>query len=373
MANSFPKGNYGPYGYNDNNSNRRRVPSNRYPPRRGLSGSGFGNFQPVSDHQLQRMKNPTPTSNFNQAYTPNKPLIERMDYKNYGQLLYNNVDKNVMDEHIVEYRVNIDSFDRDINAYPNQFDFKVQFDAPATGILRTEVIKHGKLVPINQKFYGPPRPHIHRKFRNVKYVKLDSIILPQFGTVIKNKDTPQCIQPPLECQYNPGPPLPPPEYILDRNPLTANYNLVNDRFVMMVVNELECNRVYCTYDGDTRYDPIAKKKYVAPCPFAHILPKDVYGIWYYSGEPYYGSKIYINSQLGNISSMTIKFYNSFGRPLKYTNQWTPAEIDKAEKECKPLPLYDVRHPLNYKTQVHISFVIGVVESQINTDTKFVQA
>jgi hypothetical protein len=36
----------------------------------------------------------------------------------------------------------------------------------------------------------------------------------------------------------------------------------------------------------------------------------------------------------------------------------------------PISTSDIRHPLNRRLQVHVSFIIGVIESQINTNTKF---
>nr|QBK88476.1 MAG: uncharacterized protein LCMiAC01_01530 [Mimivirus LCMiAC01] len=348
QPNGFPTGKYGPFGHNDNNLNKRRVPSNRYPPKVGLSGSGFGNFQPISTYQLNHMSNNKTMANFYQAYAPqpSAPLIEKMDYTNYNKLLHNNVGDIVLDPHIVEYRINIDSLDRDIKTYPNPFDFRVTFSTPSSGVVRTESIKNGKLIFRREFFHGPPKPHINKSFKNVKYVKLDNIILPQFGNIIENDKG---------------------KFVFD----TVN-TLVDDRFIMLVVKEIICkNRIYCTYDGNTRFDPSVDKTFIAPCPFAHILPKDVFGKFFYSGEPYYGNKIYKSSTLGNIGSMTIKLFNSFGKPLKFDNLFTHNDLVAAEQDGHPIPLTDIRHPLNFKIQTHLSFVIGVVESQISTDTKFV--
>ena len=46
------------------------------------------------------------------------------------------------------------------------------------------------------------------------------------------------------------------------------------------------------------------------------------------------------------------------------------DLIQAEKQGCPLPLDDLRHPLNKKTQVYLSLIVGVVESQVNTNTQF---
>ena len=56
-------------------------------------------------------------SNFNNAYEQPYPIIEKLDYSNKNNVLHNNIGPRVLDEHIVEYRVIIDSQDRDIKVY----------------------------------------------------------------------------------------------------------------------------------------------------------------------------------------------------------------------------------------------------------------
>ena len=299
---------------------------------------------------MKYLNNNTTQADFNKAFQPTAPLIERMDYRNKNNILHNNIGHNVLDEHIVEYRVNIDSLDRDIRIYPNPFQFKVKFNPPAGGTVRHSNIKQGKHTSRRERFIGPPQPHINKEFKNVKYIRLDNIILPQRVRIIEDDD-------------DDG------KFILD--PLSK---LTNDRFVMLVVDEIKTSRIYCTYDGGDRTDPVTGKTFTPPCPFAHILPKDIIGKIFYSGEPYYGSHTYINSQLGNITTLSIKLCNSHGMPLDFENLFTWADLEdfKRNNDGKKIPTTDIRHPLNPKLQVHISFVIGVVESQQNTHTKFGQ-
>ena len=342
----FPTNKYGPFGYNDNNLNRQHIPSNVYPPQKGLSGSGFGNYQPLTTNQMRYMNGNISHSDFNQAFQQPNPLIERMDYTNKNNLIHNNVGHKVLDEHIVEYRINIDSLDRDIRIYPNPFKFTVKFNPPAGGTVRHSNIKQGKHISRRERFTGPPQPHINKEFKNVKYIKLDNIILPQRAKIIKDND----------------------KFILD-----PTSNLTNDRFVMLVIDEINPHtRTYCTYDGGERIDPITGKTFTPPCPFAHILTKNIIGENFFFGEPYYGSLIFINSQLGNINTLSIKLCDSNGILLDFENLFTFEDLEEAKNNGTPIPITDIRHPLNPKLQNHISFIIGVVEAQQNTDTKFGQ-
>lgn len=338
-SNTFPNQEYGPAGYNDNNFNRAHVPSNVYPPNGGMSGNPLGRYNPMTTNS---MYNP-PMSRLDESYGYPEPIIERIDYTNLKNVLHNNIGDSVLDEHVVEYRINIDSLDRDIKTYPNPFDFRVKFDPPATSILRTESLKKGQLDANQDKFSGAPMPHIGRNFRNVKYVKLDSIILPQFSNL--------CI----DCDDN---------VIFD-----PESRLVDDRYVILAVPELEMDRIYSTSDDSIRILENGQK-IQPPRPFGYVFPDKLLGRAFYVGTPFHSSKIYNNSDLGNINQLTIKLYNSCGEPLKYDGQYTAKQLAEFKEAQDPVPISDLRHPLNKNTQVYLSFIIGVVESQINKDTKF---
>lgn len=330
------------YGYNNNNLSFR-PPSNKYPPQNMNFNSPQGNFSSVTTNELNNMK--SNFNNFNNAFRQNEPLIEKINHDNNNNLLHNNVSNNILDEHVTEYRIDIDSFDRDIKTYHNPFDFKVKFGVPSNNTLNTTTYEKGKIITINEKLSGPPKPHINRSFKNVKYIKLDNIVLPQYSNVTYDTENEK--------------------YILD----PESY-LVDDRYVSLAINELDLNRTFCTSDDNYRVNPKNGNIINPPCPFARIYPEVKLGSIYYTGTPYFGSKYYDSSSLGNIKSLSIKFFDSCGVPLSYDNKFSYKEIKKAEDEGNPIPLDDLRHPLNKKNQVHLSFIIGVIEAQINTETKF---
>lgn len=338
--NRFPNKNNHPYGWNDNNFNRSNVPSNM-PFDQSSNGNPFGNFG------FRTGMNPNNQfSNFSEAFESASPIIEKRNNLNQGHVLHDNIGDRVMDEYIAEYRIGIDSLDRDIRTYPDPFDFIVKFAANSSKtMIRTEVLKNGKLELINDVASGTPGPHINRDFRNVKYVKIENIVLPRLGNIVFNEES--------------G------EYVFDEDS-----DLASDRFTVLSIDELECCRIYSTGDDNIRTDPKTNDEIIPPKPFAIVIRDRYLGFNYFVGIPYYGTKIFNSSSLGNINSLSLKFSNSCGVPYKYDNLLTYDDLKRAERCGHPISLDNIRHPLNKNIQVYVSLVIGVVENQINTETKF---
>lgn len=348
--NSFPSSVYPPSGYNDNNFNRQSFPSNIFPPNGGMTGNPNGQFNPMSTNSQQLLRDQIPLSNFKNAFEPSVPIIEKIDYTNKNNVTHNNIGENVLDEHVVEYRLIIDSIDRDIKYYPNPFSYTV-----ALNPIASSSVKHEEYIDFNDKskgkktiesrFDGAPAPHINKEFRNVKYVKLENVILPQYSGLKKNKKDGI--------------------YEFDKES-----HLLSNMYVSLDIRELDNERIYTTADSASRCHPNGSF-YTPPTPFAIILPDKIIGLNYYAGTPYYGSKIYKNSLLGNLTKLTINFYDAFGVPLKYNDLATLDDLEQFEFDNgEKFPVTDLRHPYNKKIQNHISLIVGVVESQINTNTKF---
>lgn len=354
MSNAFPESQFPPSGYNDNNFNRTAFPSNMFPMSGGMNGNPMCQFNPISTNTFDNMNNNISKSKFTEAYRQNESIIEKQDYTNKSNIIHNNIANNILDEHIVEYRIMIDSLDRDLKYYPNPFSYVVKFNPNAGGTIQTEEYidykNKSKGTRITEtKFDGAPNPVINKDFRNVKYIKLENVILPQYSQIKKSKK---------DGKHN-G------DYEFDESS-----RLVTERFVNLVIDELDCDRVYTTYDNVTRFDKKGNP-YTPPTPFALIVPDKLLGSQYYAGTPYYGSKIYKNSLLGNITQLTIQFYNSEGELLKYSELFTYDDLQEYEfKHGTPLSKTDLRHPCNKKVQNHVSLIFGIVESQVNTNTKF---
>lgn len=304
-------------GVNNNNFNRSNVPSNRYPPTGYQNNNPFGNFTPNSTNQ-QRV-NQEQWHNFNQSFAVPQNILQRPDFTNYGEVVHNNIGEQVMDEHVVEYRINIDSTDRDISAFPDPFSYRVTFAPPSGRIIRKS---SGRILTADEKYNGPPEPHILIDFENVKYIKLDSIIVPIYT---KLEDTGGGV------------------WAIDTSDESAIHD---DRFIMLKVKEFENEFTYGTNIASTK-------------SFAQVIPDKLIGTKHCLGYPYYGSKTFKNSDLGNVHQMTFEFCDSRGNKIA---------IDGLDSTVTDET--DVRHPLYDAHQNHISLVIGVVEAQINNNTKF---
>ena len=83
------------------------------------------------------------------------------------KLIYNNISDKVSIDVLVEYVIIIESIDRDIEKYPNPFRYKVQFN------------------PVAQT----KDAYIYKTFENVKYIKLETAILPRKYSYSKNDIT----------------------------------------------------------------------------------------------------------------------------------------------------------------------------------------
>lgn len=266
-------------------------------------------------------------SSFDTAYAINQqPVIEKIDYRNKNDVIHNNLGDNLLNERLMEYKINIDGYDRDINTYLDPFKFVVTFDpAPKQSIQTNTFIdpidaKKGKYITQTQ-FASSPMPYIDRAFHNVKYVKVDTVVLPQWGKIIKNESD---------------------EYIFD-----PTSSLLKDRFITLKMKELNTS-TFCATNNRLAGDTF------------QLFPDRLLGLDYYVATPYYASKIYPSSQLGNIKKLSIEFFDSFGNPLTYGAVLDPKNNDPDS----------LQNPKNKKIQPNVNLIFGIVESELNTNTQF---
>jgi hypothetical protein len=325
------------------------------------------NFQPINtflsaENNSGKLENLRDFSQFNvkDNFTDNKPLLYMLDTKNKHNTIYDNLNEELMKETIEEYRINIDSYNRDISIYPNPFDYKVILGPVVnSGINATvaqktnlkqelkENLKNSKKKSIinsnknltnltnlsnlqdfsldnsieitsNAFIFDSPElivdytnnlknsynPYINRNFQNVKFIRLDTGILPRFNAVKINKnwdyykkscdrmyvkDDYERLKTSIITNYR---------YIPDD---TAEYQLQTDRFVQIYIQEIRSNKNFGT-------NPITDKSFIL------IYDKSL-GILYWKGIPFSAVKTYKDSLLGEINSLTIQFYDSWGNLL----------------------------------------------------------
>src|SRR5207249_3244814 len=155
--------------------------------------------------------------------------------------------------------------------------------------------KYSKLTKIQEvSINGAPRPTINKEFKNVKYIKIDNIILPQFKEILN-----------------------------DGSGFDEDSNLQNEKYILLRIKELDISSTnfYSTND------------IVTNCTFM-LFPNKTLGSSFCSCDIYYGTKVFPNSGLVNINKLTFEFLDSQGIPLNYSN------LDSN------LPPTDLQHPLN---------------------------
>lgn len=310
------------------------------------------------------------------------------------QLLQNNIKDNVIVENTTEHTLTIDGADRDFTAYPNPLAFTVRFN------------------PTNET----KAPYIPRNFKNVKYIKLDKVILPnkyKFTTATISPDTISGYldvnNPSLDTIINAGgtniiiidkivtdasnqkfeffkPDSTEKEtkiYTYDKVLGVLTYTstelsdkLSDDRFICLNINEFEN-----VHDNSTN-TPTSKS-------FAILYPPDTSRNDFLELNFNKSEKIFKLSELSNLDRMTINFTNSIGDILDLhtdhtsylrtdvTDFYATLTLTNAEYLTKK-NIYDgsgnlrylsaskyIRHPHYLKRQCFITFKVGIVETDID--------
>jgi len=261
-------------------------------------------------------------SNVQDSFSQNKPLIERQEYVNTGNILHNNLAENLLSENVFEYNIYIDSADRDISKYYSPFEFKVYF---------SEIADY---------------PKIDQNFKNVKYINLNYIILPPTNVLFANNTlitdlvanvnyglfrgnyltfssnnqykypTTTTIIPSVPT-LNPGVKWP-----IQTNPITTN------KYLILKIKELDNLRVKSTSENNT--SGIDKNSFVL---FYDDDVNDSAGnntgsIWKtkFGG----GSRVFLSSELKNINSFTICIYDQFGNKIIPVDNTIPSTNNPEE-------------------------------------------
>jgi len=267
-------------------------------------------------------------SNFSKAYSPSVPLdvngwdptsgFTNKNFKNQNDIMINNLGVNVLDEHIKEYSILIDSKDRNYKAYPNPFKYKVKF-----GPLPS------KAESVDGKFvvHTDTTPYIYNVYNNIRYIKLETVLLPYFYREKDGKVDP-------------------------RFALTNHlYNLVHiDEYTD--VNQNSTNDVLMSSFGICYYDYRINETHFA-------------------GNPLNAIKIFPPDKLATLKSLSLSITDPNGKvydpvhldkSLETGRECLCEEDEEYEDECY---IHSIKHPLNPIFQNHFHFKIGVVEPNFN--------
>lgn len=295
-------------------------------PYNGNGGNPLGNFKSITTNSLLSKGN-----DYNQAFSQNEPLIEKIDFKNRNTLLHNNVGDNVFSEYVIEYAVNVDSADRCVPVYPSPFDFKVTFKGTGGQHVVNEKNR-------SQDFYvpGTPGPVIERNFKQVKYIKLDYIILPKYITLDL---------------INPG----------DTYALNKTISLTDYRYLIVRIKEFSSNRILSTNSkvGD---DGII------------IYPDKVLGDSAYSNLwiTSFGTRTYTNANLGCLDRLTISILNPRGEEIAIfdNSKGTPINPNNINSTYYTTTEIASLNQIVPRIQCVIAFIVGNVGNEINTNTNY---
>lgn len=331
--------------------------------------NNYSNFKPNNtfDNRITNSANLENLNNYSQfniekSFQTNKPIEFMPDYTNKHETLYDNLGENLMRESLREYRLNIDSSDRDISIYPDPFNYTVYL-GPITNsginasVSRTNI--KNELKNINKKnknknvnqynndinnynynygneyeneqnkitdsmnekifvFDNPEaikeytinleksfNPYIIRDFSNVSYIRLDCAVVPKYNSITINKCWDFCRKKHHKKIYFKDEYDRIKDYILlndryipdDKN----EYNPLGDRFIQIYIRELQSIRNFGT-------NPVTDKSFI-------LIYDKTLGALYLKLIPYSATKTYKDSLLGNLTRLTIEFYNSWGKPL----------------------------------------------------------
>lgn len=215
------------------------------------------------------------------------------------------------------------------------------FGGSGSQTFRKKVIVKPENGSSQQEYYdkievqGTPGPTIQREFKNVKYVKLDYLILPKTFTLIPTSSG---------------------EYELSTDP---NDMITRYKYLIVKINEISSQHIMSTNRsiGNDCFIVYPDK----------LLGGDNNSIWISSN----GSRIFTNGLLGNIKKLTITIMDPNGNVLTVVDGTTGKEVDLKviDSDCDDSQTYSLKC-LHQYLQINISMLFGVVENEINTVTKF---
>ncbi len=327
------------------------------------------------------------------------------EYEKPTNLIHNNISKNVYAETLQEYTIVVDSTDRDIAKYPNPFSYRVKFNGlPGTSdanVMRSfDYVKYIKLdtgiIPAKYYYVKQDTSLNSSDFNTVKTLNLTSNppnstfilaspdvsgsfaiidITDVSGSTVKTRYIRFAIQTEYPTQVDTVY-----EFIFDftENPFTPTYtannyiaryklqpySLVYDKYTLLYIDELNSPNENSTNDA------VGKS-------FSVMFPDGANGDILYTSSGFI-DKMYRFALLGQLNQMTISIANSNGTVLKNSQE---NYIDKNIKPIKTCTCttdtngYFVRnygcvctyfrHPYYQKFQNTLVFRIGVIEPNID--------
>lgn len=305
----------------------------------GFYSSNLSNVQPVAYNTNSLMNNQgnyktvfnsLPTMQ-TQGYDP-KSAFYNHNFVNKNDLLHNNLQNILLNEEIREYSVMIDSKDRNYQVYPDPFMYEVKFNPLPRSIEKI----NGK-----EMIFEEPAPTIYDNFTNVRYIKLESIILPLFNKIRNVNEVDEEGDVISTWKVN------------TTKPLTDNL------YTVLSLGE------YTDTNHRSSNDVLSES-------FATIYYDNKINNTHFTGRTHNGIKIFSQDQLSKIDKIKISFMDPYGNLLKCSHvdkrirSNTICTCDDSDgDDDTDCFMHNLLHPLNPIFQHHIIFKIGVVEPRLN--------
>jgi hypothetical protein len=340
-------------------------------------------------------------NNYDNTNRISTPYLNNNEF-NKPNLIYNNISDKISVDILVEYVIMIESIDRDIEKYPNPFKYKIYFN------------------PVAQT----KDAYIYKTFENVKYIKLETAILPRkysylrkdissnttdYSTLINTNwkrndnftlDTinytiidDYIIDNIRYIKYGITRPLPEPidkvyelqyklQYDISNN-IVLQYDISKNIFItlyefQLIKLSLEDEKfLLLNVDEIKDVNDMATNTELSNA-FSILFPDYVNGDFFYTNTQGV-DKIYRFSQLGNIKSLTVNILDNEGKDFNAQSykMFTDTRISKNKKcICKPNSDGEIirdygcscsymRHPYYKKFQNTLLFKVGVIENDID--------
>jgi hypothetical protein len=249
-------------------------------------------------------------------------------------MLHNNLYSIILNEEIREYSVLIDSKDRNYQVYPDPFCYEVRF---------SPLPKSRETIGGRTIVYEDPNPVINDNFINVRYIKLEDVILPLYTKIkpIEKKRGDETVK----------------IWTVDKNrPLTE--------YLYTVLSVGEYKDVNYRSTNDVLADS-----------FATIYYDDNINATHFKGYTRNGIEVFRPDQLAKIDKLKIRFMNPYGEQLcvdhvdKKIKSGLVCTCNDPEGDEETICFkHNLFHPLNPIFQHHLHFKVGVVEPRLNKMT-----
>jgi hypothetical protein len=335
-----------------------------------IFSSNYNNFKNSSTFNQTANTLSNSNNNFNDqsqydisdAFKQNTPILEMPSNKYMNNTLYNNMNENLLKESLRENILHINSKDRNIEMYPDPFNYVVTLGPIVnSGVNYGDKVKSKSLPEIKKQvdddfnyackeinnpnfvFNSPDlikkytmqlinsvNPYISKSFERVKFFRIDVSVLPRFNSIRINTDWNYCNNfiKHQNCKDDFDKikffQFPKFRYIPDDSDISP----LGGRFVQVVIKEI-------TNDDSFGTNDVSDKAYL-------LIVDKIVGALYIKYNPYAAIKNFRDTYTGNISRLTIQFYDSEGNEIKLNMCKINYEINQIKKTDVIDPdLYDL--------------------------------